>query len=158
MERLTEKHYKSDDGYYMKCSENCTADCAENCDCKEFYNIVDRLGAIEDILGDNYDLDRLRELVTAVKTKRMFVLPVLPDMRPGIRSSEVFILLDSGEVVQDNVYNISIGPNSDGEVIALLSTIDNGDFLCDDIGERVFLNMADAQHAAMAALKEEHDG
>lgn len=118
----------------------------------------ERLKALEDILGDNYDLDRLRELVTAVKTKRMFVLPVLPDMRPGIRSSEVFILLDSGEVVQDNVYNISIGPNSDGEVIALLSTFDSGDFLCDDIGDCVFLNMADAQHAAMAALKGAHDG
>ena len=60
MERLTEKHYNGD-GYYMKCSETCPSDCSEICDCEELDRIVDRLGAIEDILGDDYDLDQLRE-------------------------------------------------------------------------------------------------
>lgn len=32
---------------------------------KDFYECVDRLGAIEDILGDTYDLDCLRELIKA---------------------------------------------------------------------------------------------
>lgn len=35
--------------------------------------IVDRLAAIEDILGDEYDLDRLRELVEADREQRCFV-------------------------------------------------------------------------------------
>ena len=40
------------------------------------YKIVfDRLAAIEDILGDKYELDRLRELVEADKEGRCVVLP-----------------------------------------------------------------------------------
>lgn len=63
MERLTEQHAKKQDGYYMRCSEMCNK---QNCDsCHNLDNVVDRLGKIEDILGDDYDLDRLRELVHA---------------------------------------------------------------------------------------------
>lgn len=51
MERLTEKHYKSSDGYYMKCSETCHVDCGEKSYCEEVDNIVDRLGQIEEVLG-----------------------------------------------------------------------------------------------------------
>lgn len=36
---------------------------------------VDAVGTIEDILGDTYDLDRLRELVEADKDGRCVVLP-----------------------------------------------------------------------------------
>ena len=39
-------------------------------------NIVLRLADIEDILGDEYELDRLRELVEADKEGRCVVLPV----------------------------------------------------------------------------------
>lgn len=111
-----------------------------------------RLSPIEDILGDDYNLDRLREQTEAVRAKQMFAFPVLPDLRPGSRISEIFILLDSGEVVQDNVYNISIGPNNDGEVVVIYSTFDSGDFDADDFGKRIFRNIEDAQRAA-AALK-----
>ena len=37
--------------------------------------VVDRLSAIEDILGDKYDLDRLRELVQADREGRCVVIP-----------------------------------------------------------------------------------
>ena len=37
--------------------------------------VLDRLAAIEDILGDTYDLDHLRELVEADKDGRCVVLP-----------------------------------------------------------------------------------
>lgn len=37
--------------------------------------LVERLAAIEDILGDEYDLDRLRELVEADRDGRCVVLP-----------------------------------------------------------------------------------
>ena len=36
---------------------------------------VDRLSAIEDILGDKYDLDRLRELVQADREGQCVVIP-----------------------------------------------------------------------------------
>lgn len=57
MERLTEKNYKAGDGYYMGCR---LFSCEE---CERFGEEVDRLGQIEDILGDTYDLDRLREAI-----------------------------------------------------------------------------------------------
>ena len=39
---------------------------------------VDRLAAIEEVLGDEYDLDRLRDLVEADKAGRCVVLPCKP--------------------------------------------------------------------------------
>ena len=69
MERLTEMHYKKSDGYYIRCSERCDKDISD-CECEKFCQIVEALGAIEDILGDNYDLDRLRELVEADRDGR----------------------------------------------------------------------------------------
>lgn len=51
MERLTEKDCKT--GWPVVKSD-CTV-----------YSMTNRLAAIEDILGDNYDLDHLRELVQA---------------------------------------------------------------------------------------------
>lgn len=39
---------------------------------------MDRLAAIEEVLGDEYDLDRLRDLVEADKAGRCVVLPCKP--------------------------------------------------------------------------------
>ena len=74
MERLTAKCLKGS-GYYMACSKTCPYDCMEDCDCEEFDNFVNRLGAIEDILGDEYDLDELKEMVQANREGRCVVLP-----------------------------------------------------------------------------------
>ena len=51
-----------------------------------FFEAVNRLGEIEDILGDDYDLDRLRELVQADRDGRCVVLsePMSPMVQiPG---------------------------------------------------------------------------
>ena len=40
-----------------------------------FFEAVNRLGEIEDILGDDYDLSRLRDLVQAEREGRCVVLP-----------------------------------------------------------------------------------
>lgn len=69
MERLTKAKLKGG-GSYMRCSETCPYDCSEICDCEEFDRLVDRLGEIEDILGDDYDLDRLSVLVNQRMTMR----------------------------------------------------------------------------------------
>lgn len=44
-------------------------------DAFHLFQTVDRLAAIEDILGDEYDLDELRELVQAKREGRCVVLP-----------------------------------------------------------------------------------
>ena len=68
MERLTERHHKASDGYYMKCSGTCGEGCCDGCPKGDEF--VNRLGQIEEILGDTYDLDRLRELVEESKKSR----------------------------------------------------------------------------------------
>ena len=76
VKRLTEKHVKKSDGHYMKCSEHCQNETLQCGECDELDRFVDRLGSIEDILGDEYDLDRLRELAQADREGRCVVLPV----------------------------------------------------------------------------------
>ena len=79
MERLTDKHFNKSLGYYMKCSGNCCKEDFSCENCEKFDGLVDRLGAIEDILGDDYSLDRFRELVEADREGRCVVLKFKPD-------------------------------------------------------------------------------
>ena len=78
MKRLTEHNFEKTDNFHMKCSDHCCIEDFSCEDCKQFDDLVDRLGAIEDILGDDYDLDRLRELVEANLDGRCMVLPLKP--------------------------------------------------------------------------------
>lgn len=111
-----------------------------------------RLSDIEDILGGDYDLDKLRDLVDADRVKRCFALPVLSALSPGLSSSAVFILLDSGEIDEDTVGNILIAPYDSGDIHMMFDTFNNGYFDDDDVGKRIFWRIEDAQKAA-AALK-----
>lgn len=68
--------------------------------------IVSRLQEIEDILGDTYDLDRMRELVEADKAGRCVVLPVKPwdtvwylTGNPSMTNRLCFDRVDSARVV-----------------------------------------------------------
>lgn len=67
MERLT-KHYKDSDGYYKKCSEACHEKYCKRCALNG--EPIYRLGQIEDILGDTYDLDRLEVMMTQCMSMR----------------------------------------------------------------------------------------
>lgn len=86
MDRLTKR---KDGGCHVMDCENCRRG-----DCTALYcrnRLKDRLAVIEDILGDNYDLDRLRELVEADKEGRCVVLsePMKPMVCIG-NESDVF--------------------------------------------------------------------
>lgn len=70
MERLTNANYKNDK-YYLNCDECTKNNCTE---CPKILAVGERLAAIEDILGDEYNLDRLRELAQADKEGRCVVL------------------------------------------------------------------------------------
>lgn len=77
MKRLT-KIYKGQIIPY-ECGVFCSTYC-NNCsvgsgECDTAKSMIERLGAIENILGDNYDLARLRELVEADRDGRCVVLP-----------------------------------------------------------------------------------
>ena len=59
----------------LECREVCQ--CQEDKGCKDcpIAKAFDRLASIEDILGDEYDLDELREMVQAKREGRCVVLP-----------------------------------------------------------------------------------
>lgn len=82
MERLTIKRDEKNvfqSMYYAECKEYADGcgviSCPFDCPCEIEQALFDRLGAIEEILGDGYDLDRLRELVEADREGRCVVLP-----------------------------------------------------------------------------------
>lgn len=114
---------------------------------------ANRVSVYEDLL-DGYDIERLRELVEADRAGRCVVLPVLPALSPGVCGSEIYILLDSGEIVEDCVNDILIGLNSRGEMNFIFSTFDSGDFETADVGKRIFWDVESAQQAA-SSLKGE---
>lgn len=65
MKRLTERNKN---GFAMasccrECGYNYCCEVGGTSDCQGFDDIIDRLAAIEDILGYDYDLDHLRELI-----------------------------------------------------------------------------------------------
>ena len=67
------------DGNHAICeNEECSFDGCPFVDpiCEQVQNTIDRLAAIEDIMGDEYDLDRLRELAQADRDGRC-VVPVV---------------------------------------------------------------------------------
>ena len=145
MKRLTEQHYKKTDGYYMKCSEHCYKEDFSCEDCEKFDELVDRLAAIEDILGDEYDLDRLRELAQADREGRCVVLPCKVE-------DDVYINI-LGRTLPFTVISISqmsITPTFKAQHGIRLVYI----FKADDVGETVFLTRADAE----TALRREQDG
>ena len=107
----------------------------------DLWEAVKRLAAYEDILGDEYDLDHLRELKKADDEGRCMVLPAKPDQtiyqwRIGDDCPSVS-RLDGVQI------------NADGEITY---PIWNGYLTPGDFGETVFLTREEA------ALRREQDG
>lgn len=59
----------------LECGEVCKSRDDEGCNGCPIADAFDRLAAIEDILGDDYDLGRLKELLQADRDGRCVVLP-----------------------------------------------------------------------------------
>ena len=78
MKRLTKRPSESEEAYLSceRCGKVGISECWTQENCTQ--TAVDRLADIEDILGDDYDMDRLRELVEADREGRCVVLPFRP--------------------------------------------------------------------------------
>ena len=123
------------------CCESCLG-MPQNCDCEDCQReATNRLFAIENILGDEYDLDRLRELAQADREGRCVVLPAKPDQtiyqwRIGDDCPSVS-RLDGVQI------------NADGEITYPIWC---GHLTPGDFGKTVFLTREEA------ALRREQDG
>lgn len=110
---------------------------------------LDRLADIEDILGDDYDLDRLRELVEADRDGRCVVLLRKPYYK--LYSGEEIYIVEDGEVYMDHVQDVDLS-ESDHEknkVEAWYYTGNDFAFTEREWGKTVFPTSEDAE----AALK-----
>ena len=105
----------------------------------------DRLAAIEDILGDEYDLGHLRELDRADREGRCVVLPckVEDDVYINILGRTLpFTVISISQMASTPTFKAQHG-------IRLVYI-----FKADDVGETVFMTRAEAE----AALRREQDG
>lgn len=127
MERLTKV---LENGQVVMQCDKCSRRGTIKCDALPCRNMVkDRLGAIEYILGEDYDLDRIREIVEADRDGRCVVLPCKIGSLVYAHTRK----LDGQDCVIDTDFWWSDIP---------------------EIGKTVFLT----REAAEAALKGERDG
>ena len=120
----------------------------------EHETAIHRLAAIEDILGDEYDLDELREMVQAKRDGRCVVLPCK-------NGDKVWYITPQREVCEARVtgiwLNIYTNPQMWLEITYFSELTGQGEFKSRVdlvLNKTVFLN----QEAAEAALKGEANG
>ena len=122
---------------------------------------IHRLVTIEDILGDEYDLDRLRELVEADKAGRCAVLPCKDWLDLVFGEQEVFWAIDDN-YDDEKIREITVRNEErfiwfDGwKTVVFNGTDENGldyEFFPEEVGKTVFLT----REAAEAALAKEAD-
>ena len=128
----------------LECREVCERQGDDGCKTCPIAKAFDRLAAIEDILGDEYDLDELKEVVQAKREGRCVVLPckVEDDVYINILGRTLpFTVISISQMASTPTFKAQHG-------IRLVYI-----FKADDVGETVFLTCADAE----AALRREQD-
>ena len=105
----------------------------------------ERLKLLEDVLGDNYDLDRLHELVQADREGRCVVLPC------KFGNKVYFPLL--GRIIEKTVYSIVTFSNSQRIYCDGTSEF----FRPENFGKTVFLTRAAAEKA-LEEMEENENG
>lgn len=120
-----------------------------------------RLADIEDILGDDYDLDRLKELVEADREEKCVVLPCKDWLEIVFGEQEVFYGIDD-DYEEEKIREITVRNEerftwlNGWETVILNGTDENGldwEFTPDEIGKTVFLTREEAE-AALEKMKE----
>lgn len=116
-----------------------------------YNSIWERLHEIEDILGDDYDLDRLRGLVEADKDNRCMVLQKEPALKKGDRVW--YVDRENGEMESGTVF---LAEYKDGKLYSFSVDFDCGDF--DEFsGGALGRCFFESKEAAESALAKEAD-
>lgn len=152
MERLTKEGKFCD---VIECELTPGGSFCERGTCTE-RRLWERLSSIEDILGDDYDLDRLRELVEAGREGRCVVLPckigdtIYDISRAEIKESKVVSISFSASELP---YHVSICAENYNYAVTI--DIEMNDFIeIDDFGKIVFFTREEAE----AALRRGRNG
>lgn len=124
-------------------------------------DMASRLASIENILGDDYDLDRLKEMVEADREGKCVVLPCKDWLEIVFGEQEVFYGIDM-DYIEHPIREISVDSSSrctwyDGwKTVVLKGYDENGldwEFSPEEIGKTVFLTREEAE-AALEKMKE----
>lgn len=107
-------------------------------------SVMSRLAAIEDILGDEYDLDRLRELAQADREGRCMVLPAPLGSQVWQFKYPTMIDENGEEWTICSIKKATVEPAPFGLTLSMVN----------QIGKIYWLSKKDA----MAALRREQDG
>ena len=153
MERLTDKRMKGEGFIPVDPKEYKAFIKNEKPTGKQIYQ---RLLEIEDILGDDYDLDRLRELVEAGRGGRCVVLPCkVGDTIYDISLAEIkeSKVISISFIASKSTYHVSICAENYNYAVTI--DIEMNDFIeIDDFGKIVFFTREEAE----AALEEMKNG
>ena len=160
MERLTKKErcWQGEEYWYT----------AEEPDMEDIENVYNRLAFIEDILGDDYDLDRLRDLVKADREGRYIIMRYaeregvdrLRELAQADREDRCVVLPVK---VGNNIYFTLLGKIIEKQVFSIVTFYNSQRIYCngtseffrpDDIGKTVFLTREAAEEAMKEREKE----
>lgn len=143
MERLTEKERAWQEDLYWCDYLNPSAQAIDD--------VYSRLADIEDILGDNYDLDRLRELVNADRDGRCVVLQY--------KKNDVAYSIKHYPFIRKVVVRQMLVDTDNGVVwYHCIDDLWNPDFFVScDIGKTVFRTREEAEVALKARKRVEND-
>lgn len=126
----------------LECGEVCKSRDDEGCNGCPIADAFDRLAAIEDILGDDYDLDRLKELVEADREGRCVVLPC--------KIGDTIYDIQMGKITEKTIISIPFLLSKSVNHLCLhainirnaITTIDT-----ENLGKTVFLTREEAEDA-----------
>lgn len=153
MERLTYdfciagKHYWQVKGAdNLECSEVCKSRDDEGCNGCPIADAFDRLAAIENILGDDYDLDCLKELVQADREGRCAKLPCKEFF--SMLGGDVYAI-DDDEVLEVLLYGVGYDPDGIDFIDAVYAPGYEDEkgftFRFSDVGKTIFLTREEAE-------------
>lgn len=114
----------------LECGEVCKSRDDEGCNGCPIANAFDRLAAIENILGDDYDIDRLRELIQADRDGRCIV----PPAKIGDKVYHITTCENFKKVYDGTLYGDDGGPGTATGLYCPCELAETCPFPCDEDG------------------------
>lgn len=154
MDRLTERHYHPENGYYMSCSGTCQKDFCDCGTCDVFSEMIQRLGTYEDTGLEPEEInkwktalskltnvtgDRLLEIANAESEGRLIVLPC----KVG---DELWFLLD-GKLRCETIDRVSLDMTDEDDIPFTRVYTMSTNLMFEDIGRLAFLTRESAEAA-----------
>ena len=137
---------KGDDN--LECREVCQ--CQEDKGCKDcpIAKAFARLASIEDILGDEYDLDRLRELAQADREGRCVLMPTKEEqIKKGM--TIWYVDSDTGEIEEGKVFSVNYKDGCLDSFSVDFKLSKDFDEFCGDAWRKCFFGSLEQAEAAL---------